>query len=100
MKQEEFDFGIRPPKTGGIDKMEFAKVLNSDGSFSEFVYGTYEEVEEYCNTFNKWVDRYLDHVAPHVVQSGLRYVGIGTDPYKKNLGFDYGTHKPIVDDSF
>ena len=93
-------FPTQPKKIAGhIDQMEFARVVKEDGGSAEYVYGTYEECEEYANTKGKWVDRYLDHVAPHVAQ-GLKYIGEGHDPYAKNIGFNYETHEPIVDDSF
>ena len=84
---------------GYIDQMEFARVVDDNWGGVEYVYGTYEECEEYANTKGKWVEKYLDHVAPHVAQ-GLKYVGIGHDPYAKNIGYDYENKRPLVDDSF
>ena len=43
--------------------IELAKLQNK-----ELVYGTYEEVEAYAEKKETCVDRYLDHVAPFVVQ--------------------------------
>jgi hypothetical protein len=58
-----------------VDQMEYAKVHDAGGVFSEYVYGRYEEVEDYCSSVGVYVDRYLDHVPPHVVRAGFRYVG-------------------------
>ena len=78
--------------------IEKAVVLD-DHDVMHYVYGTYEEVEAFAEKINGYVIRYLDHVAPHVAQ-GLKYVGVGHDPYAKNIGYDYENQRPLVDDSF
>lgn len=74
-----------------IDKMiELAKL--QDG---QLVYGTYEEVEEYCDKNETCVDRYLDHVNPSTVYNNFTWVGKGLhDPYAVSVPYDYETAKP------
>lgn len=48
----------------------------------DIVYGTYEEVETYCEKNNRWVTHYFDHLWPGVVQKEGKYVGNSMcDPY-------------------
>ena len=75
MKQQELPFPKIP--RGQIDKQEYARVLDKEGNFKEYVNGTYDEVEDYCQRKGYWVDRYLDHVDPMVVQAHFKYVGSG-----------------------
>ena len=71
---------LRRPVRGGIDRQEYARVLSADGKFKEYVHGTYEEIEYYCDKNDVWVGRYLNHVDPMVVQSKFKYVGSGANP--------------------
>ena len=53
--------------SGCISHQEIARVLHADGSqykMGTLVYGTYEEIESWCDKNNMWVDKYLDHVNP------------------------------------
>jgi len=57
--------------------IEIALLDNKD-----IVYGTYEEVEEYCELNSRWVINYFDHLWPGVVQKEGKYVGKSMcDPY-------------------
>ena len=57
-KQLELDFQLsKPIPRGQIDQQEYARVLNSVGVFVDYVHGTYEEVENYCDINNYWLDR-------------------------------------------
>ena len=50
-----------------ITHQEIARVLHADGSeykMGTLVYGTYEEIEDWCEKNDMWVDKYLDHVNP------------------------------------
>lgn len=70
--------------------IELAKLNNS-----EFVYGTYEEVEQYAEENNTCVDRYLDHVNPSTVYNQFKWVGKGmTDPYAVSVPYNYEKTKP------
>ena len=100
MKQQNLDLKIELPRTGHISDMEFAKVLDKAGNHVMFAMGTYEEIEDFCERKEYWVDKYLDYVAPSTARQGVEYVGRLQDPYKLQLGFDYGTGTTIVDDSF
>ena len=65
--------------------IELAKLQNK-----ELVYGTYEEVEAYAEKKETCVDRYLDHVAPFVVQKSFTYIGKQKgDPYAVATPWDY-----------
>lgn len=60
-----------------MSEIELAKLNNN-----ELVYGTYEEVESYCDENDTCVDRYLNHVNPATVQKAFRYIGKSMcDPY-------------------
>jgi hypothetical protein len=85
---------------GKIDQMEFAVLFDKCSKPADYVYGTYEECEEYANTHGLYADRYLDHVNPSTVQKNFKYVGQGTDPYELQRGFNYETGEKIVDNSF
>ena len=70
--------------------IELAKLNNK-----EFVYGTYEEVEQYANENKTCVDRYLDHVNPSTVYNKFKWVGKGmSDPYAVSVPYDYEKSKP------
>ena len=52
-----------------ISHQEVARVLHADGSeykMGRLVYGTYEEIEAWCEEKNMWVDRYLDLSLIHI----------------------------------
>ncbi len=74
-------FKREKPVRGGIDQQELALVRNMSGEKVAYVHGTYEEVEYWCDENDYWVDRYLDHVAPNVVQSRFKYIGSGVNPF-------------------
>tara|TARA_B100000073_G_C23683999_1_gene553730 strand:+ start:1034 stop:1351 length:318 start_codon:yes stop_codon:yes gene_type:complete len=80
MKQMSL-FKREKPARGGIDQQELALVRNEVGEKVGYVHGTYEEVEYWCEENGYWVDRYLDNIAPNVVQSGFKYVGSGANPF-------------------
>ena len=69
--------------------IEKAVVLD-DHNVMHYVYGTYEEVEAFAKKINGYVVRYLDHVAPFVVQKNFTYVGkqMG-DPYSVSVPWNY-----------
>lgn len=70
--------------------IELAKLNNK-----EFVYGTYEEVEQYADENQTCVDRYLDYVNPSTVYNQFKWVGKGmTDPYAVSVPYDYEKSKP------
>ena len=100
MEQQELKLVQDLPRTGHISDMEFAKVLDKAGNHVMYAMGTYEEVEDFCKRKDYWVDKYLDYVAPSTARQGVEYIGRGPDPYKLQLGFDYGKSRPIIDDSF
>ena len=88
MKQNELDFGIpNKPRRGQIDEQEYALVKNKEGKLIDYVHGTYEEVEFYCDAKGFWVDRYLNHVTPMIVQSNFNYVGSGQNPCSTAIPF-------------
>lgn len=99
-KQLELDFDKGRPPKGGIDQQEFAEVLDASGENSEYVLGTYDEIEYYCDRNNSWVNKYLDYVAPSTVRQGFKYVGSGPNPYELQRGFNYDISEKIIDDSF
>lgn len=78
-----------------ISHQEVAKVLHADGSqykMGTLVYGTYEEIEEWCDKNNMWVDKYLDHVNPSTIYNIGEWVGTGmSDPFSVSVPFDYRT---------
>ena len=81
MNQLILDLGQgKKPVRGQIDQQEYARILGIDGKFKEYVHGTYEEVEYYCGLNDCWVERYLNHVDPMVVQSKFKYIGSGANP--------------------
>ena len=60
--------------------VEIARVLHADGSeykMGRLVYGTYEEIETWCEKNDMWVDRYMDHVNPSTVYNTGEWVGNG-----------------------
>ena len=63
-----------------ISHQELARVLHADGSkykMGTLVYGTYEEIEAWCEKNEMWVDRYLDHVNTSTVYNTAEWVGTG-----------------------
>ena len=77
-----------------MNNIEIAIVIDEQGKKHE-VYGTWEEVERYADSIDGWVDKYLDHLAPCMVQSNFTYIGNGNDPYQKSRGFSYEQGKVI-----
>ena len=73
--------------------IEIARVLHADGSeykMGRLVYGTYEEIEEWCEKKDMWVDRYMDHVNPSTVYNTGEWVGKGmSDTFAVSVPFDY-----------
>ena len=54
------------------------------------VYGTYEEIEDWCEKNDMWVDKYLDHVNPSTIYNTAEWVGTGiSDPFSVSVPFDY-----------
>ena len=50
------------------------------------VYGTYEEIEEWCEENDMFVDKYLDHVNPSTVYNIGEWVGTGiSDPFSVSV---------------
>ena len=41
------------------------------------VYGTYEEIEEWCEKNDMFVAKYLDHVNPQTIYNTAEWVGTG-----------------------
>ena len=76
-----------------ITHQEIARVLHADGSsykMGTLVYGTYEEIEEWCEKNDMWVDKYLDHVNPSTIYNTAEWVGTGlADPLAVTVPFDY-----------
>ena len=60
-----------------------------------YVYGTYEEVENYADSVDGYVYHYFKHVNPSTVQANFTYIGDGHDPYQKSRGFSYEQGKVI-----
>ena len=77
-----------------MNNIEIAIVIDEQGKKHE-VYGTWEEVERYADSIDGWVDKYLDHLAPCMVQSNYTYIVDGHDPYQKSRGFSYEQGKVI-----
>ena len=74
------------------NNIELARLDNS-----EYVYGTYEEVEAYADKQDTCVDRYLDHVNPSTVYKNFKYVGNElSNSYKVSTPFDYSKGKPTA----
>ena len=75
------------------NNIELARLDNS-----EYVYGTYEEVEAYADKENTCVDRYLDHVNPSTVYNKFKWVGTGlSDPFAVSVPFNYDESSPKSD---
>jgi len=101
MRQLElFENTVTGKLTGKISEMEFGILKDKCSKPVKYVYGTYEEVEAYAEKEELWVDQYLDHVNPSTVQKNFLYVGQGTAPYELQRGFNYETHKKVIDNSF
>jgi hypothetical protein len=76
-----------------INNIELARLDNS-----EYVYGTYEEVEAYADKQDTCVDRYLDHVNPSTVYNKFKWVGTGlSDPFAVSVPFNYDESSPKSD---
>ena len=68
-----------------ISHQELARLDNG-----KYVYGTYEEIEAYCEKENTWVQRYYDHVNPSTVYNTFKWIGEGvSDPLAVSVPFDY-----------
>ena len=80
-----------------ISHQEIAKVLHADGSsykMGTLVYGTYDEIEEWCEENDMWVDKYMDHVNPSTLYNTAEWVGKGlADPFAVSVPFDYEKSK-------
>ena len=78
-----------------ITHQEIARVLHADGSeykMGTVVYGTYEEIEEWCEKNDMWVDKYMDHVNPSTIYNTAEWVGTGLhNPFAVSVPFDYRT---------
>lgn len=75
------------------NNIELARLDNS-----EYVYGTYEEVEAYADKQDTCVDRYLDHVNPSTVYNKFKWVGTGlSDPFAVSVPFNYDKSSPKSD---
>ena len=75
------------------NNIELARLDNS-----EYVYGTYEEVEAYADKQYTCVDRYLDHVNPSTVYNKFKWVGTGlSDPFAVSVPFNYDESSPKSD---
>jgi|TARA_B100001094_G_scaffold231262_1_gene226030 hypothetical protein len=75
------------------NNIELARLDNS-----EYVYGTYEEVEAYADKQDTCVDRYLDHVNPSTVYNKFKWVGTGlSDPFAVSVPFNYDESSPKSD---
>ena len=73
-----------------MNNIELAKLKNN-----EFVYGTYDEVELYCDKNDTCVERYFDHVNPSTVYNKFTWIGTGlSDPYAVSVPYDYKESKP------
>ena len=70
-------------------------IVSDENTKMHYVYGTYEEVEEYAERLYGWVLRYFDHVNPSTVQSKFTYVGKGNDPYQPSRTFNYLLNKVV-----
>ena len=62
-------------RTGIGGRRQYFAVVNDSAGFREYVYGTYVEIEDYCNDYGLIVDKYLKGVDPDAFQKGFRYVG-------------------------
>jgi hypothetical protein len=75
------------------NNIELARLDNS-----EYVYGTYEEVEAYADKQDTCVDSYLDHVNPSTVYNKFKWVGTGlSDPFAVSVPFNYDESSPKSD---
>lgn len=82
-----------------ITHQEIARVLHADGSdynMGTLVYGTYEEVEAWCEKNDMWVDKYLDHVNPSTIYNTAEWVGTGIhNPFAVSVPFDYRKNRTM-----
>ncbi len=74
--------------------LELAMIIDSQDK-KYYVYGTYEEVENYADSVDGYVYHYFKHVNPSTVQANFTYIGDGHDPYQKSRGFSYEQGKVI-----
>ena len=74
--------------------IEIAIILD-DKNYKHYVYGKYEEVEDYAEEVEGYVTNYLDYVSPAMLQSNFEYVGKGRDPARVSRPFDYNNGKAI-----
>tara|TARA_R100000353_G_scaffold173620_1_gene140166 strand:+ start:299 stop:544 length:246 start_codon:yes stop_codon:yes gene_type:complete len=74
--------------------VELAMIIDS-GDKKYYVYGTYEEVENYADSVDGYVHHYFNHVNPSTVQANFNYIGSGQDPYQRSRSFDYKLNKTI-----
>ena len=74
--------------------VELAMIIDSQDK-KYYVYGTYEEVENYADSVDGYVYHYFKHVNPSTVQANFTYIGDGHDPYQKSRGFSYEQGKVI-----
>ena len=82
-----------------ISHQEIARVLHSDHSeykMGTLVYGTYEEIEEWCEKNDMFVDKYLDHVNPSTIYNTAEWVGSGiSNPFSVSVPFDYRKNRAM-----
>ena len=74
--------------------LELAMIIDSQDK-KYYVYGTYEEIENYADSVDGYVYHYFKHVNPSTVQANFTYIGDGHDPYQKSRGFSYEQGKVI-----
>ena len=82
-----------------IIHQEIARVLHANGDdykMGTLVYGTYEEIEAWCEKNDMWVDRYLDHVNPSTIYNIGEWVGTGIrNPYSVSVPYDYRENRAM-----
>ena len=67
----------------------------------QLVYGLYEEVEDYADKENTWVDQYYDYVNPSTVYKHFKYVGKRMhDPYVVSTPWNYEKGEADVKDKW
>ena len=88
---------IIPNTSNCISHQEIARVLHSDHTpYHHLVYGTYEEIEAWCEANDMFVDKYLDHVNPSTVYNTAEWVGTGiSDPFSVSVPFDYRNSRAL-----
>ena len=82
-----------------ISHQEIARVLHSDHreyKMGTLVYGTYEEIEDWCEQNDMFVDKYLDHVNPSTIYNTAEWVGTGiSNPFSVSVPFDYRKNRAM-----